>query len=370
MLSALGLVEPHGSVAAALAHHGYVQIDPINVCGRMHDLILRPRVKGYREGDLMRFLHGADEDERPQRPELRTAFEHHLPSTGILAALEAEAWPYLRRAMRERTRRTSAWSGRLTPREAELAKRILDALDERGPLGSDAVDDPRPGRRAWGAATLVKATLQKLFFHGRVLIARREAGRRLYDLPERVLPAAILARPEAKPEETTRWEALLKLRQRRLAVLKRVELAAAADRVQPVRIEGAKGLVYCLREDAAALDAASGEEGAGGENGNGSASRPRLLAPLDPLIYDRVLARRLWDFEYTWEVYTPPAKRLRGYYALPLLAGAELVGHVDPKADRKAGRLAVAGSEVRRGHAAGAKAATAELAKFLGLRMR
>ena len=369
-LRALGLAGQHADVAAALAHHGYVQIDPINVCGRMHDLILRSRVAGYREGDLMRFLHGADENEKPHGPELRAAFEHHLPSTGILVALEAESWPYLRRAMRERSRRAGAWSGRLTPREAELAKRILDALGERGPLGSDAVDDPRPGRRAWGAATLVKATLQKLFFHGRVLIARREAGRRLYDLPERVLPAAILARPEPSPEETARWEALLKLRQRRLAALRRTELAAIEDRVQPVRIEGARGLVYCLREDVAAL-AAAGEGGGGsGHNETESTHRPRLLAPLDPLIYDRALARALWDFDYTWEVYTPPAKRRRGYYALPLLAGMELVGHVDPKADRKAGRLAVVGREVRRGHAAGARTAMAELAGFLGLKTR
>lgn len=366
MLRAVGLAEPHASVAAALAHHGYVQIDPINVCGRMHDLILRTRVAGYREGDLMRFLHGADEDEKPHGAELRTAFEHHLPSTGILVALEAEAWPHLRKAMAARSRRAGAWSGKLTPREVELAKRILDVLGERGPLGSDVVDDPRAGRRAWGAATLVKATLQKLFFHGRVLIARREAGRRLYDLPERVLPAAVLAAPEAKPEETARWEALLKVRQRRLCALKRTELAAIADLVRPVRIEGAAGLAYCLREDVAALETAA-EAGPGDEELVGR--RARLLAPLDPLIYDRRLTRVLWNFEYTWEVYTPLAKRRRGYYALPLLSGGELAGHIDPKADRKAGRLTVVGREVRRGHAVGAHAATAELARFLGMRM-
>ncbi|MBC8010981.1 MAG: winged helix-turn-helix domain-containing protein, partial [Burkholderiales bacterium] len=149
MLRALGLAAPHGSVAAALAHHGYVQIDPINVCGRMHDLILRTRVAGYREGDLMRFLHGAAEAEGESgaggwlTAERRTAFEHHLPSTGILVALEAEAWPHLRRAMRERARRAGAWSGKLTAREAELAKRILAEIGERGPSGSDAVADER-----------------------------------------------------------------------------------------------------------------------------------------------------------------------------------------------------------------------------------
>jgi uncharacterized protein len=394
-LHALGLVEPHGSVAAALAHHGYVQIDPINVCGRMHDLILRARVAGYREGDLMRFLHGADEDEKPHGAEIRTAFEHHLPSTGILVALEAEAWPHLRQAMRERARRTSAWSGKLTAREAELAKRILAALGERGPLGSDAVEDERrAGRSVWGAATLVKATLQKLFFHGRVLIARREGGRRLYDLPERVLPAAVLARAETESGETARWEALLKLRQRRLTALKRGELAAVADLVRPVRLEGAaaeSGVMYCLREDeglwaevkeAAVAGRHRASEPMGGTpmprqstKSNGGTPmplqghRPRLLAPLDPLIYDRKLARVLWDFDYTWEVYTPSAKRKRGYYALPLLSGAELVGHVDPKADRKGGRLTVVGREARRGHADAGKAATAELAGFLGLRV-
>ena len=77
---------------------------------------------------------------------------------------------------------------------------------------------------------------------------------------------------------------------------------------------------------------------------------PLFLAPLDPLIYSRPLTAALWDFDYTWEVYTPPAKRKRGYYALPILAGTELVGHVDPKADRPARRLRVMRRSVRRGH--------------------
>jgi uncharacterized protein YcaQ len=364
VLRAAGLAEPHGSVAAGLAHHGYVQIDPINVCGRMHDLILRTRVAGYREGDLMRFLHGEMDavGGGTLAAERRTAFEHHLPSTHILVALEAEAWPHLRRAMRERSRRAGAWSGRLTAREVELAKRIFAALEERGPLGPEAMDDPRRSSRGWGSATLAKATMQKLFFHGRLLIGRRDAaGRRLYDLPERVLPAEVLARREATAEETARWEALLKLRQRRLCALKRAELAVVSDAVRAVRIEGAAGLVYCLREDEGALAAAADE--AHGMAGG------RLLAPLDPLIYDRALTRVLWDFEYTWEVYTPAARRARGYYALPLLAGGELVGHVDPKADRAARRLVVIGREARRGHSAAAGVATAELAGFLGLRV-
>src|SRR6187399_2948819 len=89
MRRALLLDEPAPDVASALAHHGYIQIDPINVCGRMHDLILRNRVTGYREGDLMRHLHG--EEGAPHLAEKRTAFEHHLPGKNILVALTQDA---------------------------------------------------------------------------------------------------------------------------------------------------------------------------------------------------------------------------------------------------------------------------------------
>jgi uncharacterized protein len=357
-LHALGLVDAHTSIAAVLAHHGYVQIDPINVCGRMHDLILRARLAGYHEGDLMRFVHG---EAVVLASEQRMAFEQHLPSTGILVVLENSAWPYLQAAMRVRSRRSGAWSGKLTTREAELAPRLLAELAARGPMGADVIEDPRAGVRTWGTATLVKATLQKLFFHGRILIARREAGRRLYDLPERVLPAAVLAQEAATPAEVARWETLLKLRQRRLTPLKRGELAHVDDLVQAIRVEGAPRL-YALRSDAALIERATdGTAPAGSVNG-------RLLAPLDPLIYDRTVTRALWGFDYTWEVYTPPARRKRGYYALPLLAGDALVGHVDPKADRKEGKLRVVSREVKRGQASAANAALKELARFLSLR--
>lgn len=353
MRRAVLLDQPVSDVATALAHHGYVQIDPINVCGRMHDLILRNRVAGYCEGDLMRHVHG---NGAPLPPAARTAFEHHLPSTGILVVFGLDAWPHLLAAMHARTRRPGAWSGRLTPREQELAPRILDALAEHGPRGSDVIDDNRSGRRVWGSATLVKSTMQKLFFHGRLLISGRDGNRRLYDLPARVLPSAILQQPAAKPADTARWETLLKLRQRRLVLLKRTEFPHVEDLVQPVRIADGP-LLHCLRDDLALFDRSTATP----QN-----DRPLLLAPLDPLIYDRRVTQRLWDFDYTWEVYTPPARRTRGYYALPVLAGTALVGHVEPKANRPARRLEVVSRRVKRGHAT--TPAVRELARFLGLK--
>jgi len=246
--------------------------------------------------------------------------------------------------------------GRLTEREREFARRILEAIGSGCALGPEAFADGRKGWRVWGTATLAKAVLQKLFFHGRLLIAGRQSNRRLYDLPERVLPASVLAERERSAEETARWLAVARLRQHRLVALKRAELPLVEDLVQPVAVDGCPEL-HCLRED---LHWFEPPEGAA------AGADPLLLAPLDPLLYDRRVTRHLWGFDYAWEAYVPAPRRKRGYYALPVLAGAELVGHVDIKADRKRGRLSVVSRSVRRGQRTAA--AIGGLARFLGLR--
>jgi len=349
---ALLLNAPVPNIAAALDRLGFVQIDPINICGRMHDLILRNRVAGYREGDLTRHLHGSPTC--PLATAERTAFEHHLPGRNILAALTLDAWPHLLAAMRHRSRRVGSWSGKMDARQRRLAKTILAEISSRGPLCSDDIDDNQRDHQGWGLhASLAKTTLHKLFFHGRVLIARRIGSRGFYDLPERVLPGPTLTSPETALAETRGWVTLLKLRQRRVVALSRSELGYVADLVQRIEVEGCRPL-FCLREHLPLLSAAD------------PPVEPLLLAPLDPLIYDRRLTRQLWGYDYTWEVYTPPAKRVRGYYALPVLAGVELVGHIDPKADRANKKLVVVARSVRRGH----RAATAvqSLKRFLGLK--
>jgi uncharacterized protein YcaQ len=326
----------------------------------MHDLILRNRVAGYREDDLLRHLHGrvgAEPGGPPLHPEGRVAFEHYLPG-GVLAAFPIAAWPALLHHMEALRARRRGYAGRLSAGEERLAARVLAELADRGPLTSDDIAHDGRAVTAWGSRTrLVKRVLDKLFFHGRVLVAARRGFRRVYDLPERVLPAAVLRTPRPPDAEARRWALLQRLRQRRLAVLTRAELALVADDVRPVRIEGCPPCAI-LAGDAGALGAADGD--------GALDPSPRLLAPLDPLIYDRRLTARLWGFPYTWEVYTPEARRVRGYYALPILAGLELVGHVDPRADRAHGRLEVVSRRAPRG--VRVQPAVRELAEFLGLK--
>jgi len=344
---ALLLDAPAQNLATALSHLGYVQIDPINVCGRMHDLILRNRVDGYREGALHDHIHAAT----------RPGFEHYLRGGhGVLVAFPVDAWPFLTGGMALRSGMRISHSGRFTPREAALAERILEQLEARGPLTSDDIDHEGRARSAWGVTgTLAKHVLEKLFAHGRILISARRNFRRVYDLPERVLPGSVLGQP-ARPEKDVRaWVVLQRLRQRRLVTLSRGELPLVAEQVQPIVIDGLPP-VYCLREDVALFDAPEAPASVPGA---------RLLAPLDPLIYDRKLTRQLWRFDYTWEVYTPPTRRKRGYYALPVLNDLQIVGHVDPKADRERRRLVVVSCGVRRGHPV--TPAVKGLATFLGL---
>jgi uncharacterized protein len=345
---ALLLDAPAPDVATALRHLGYVQIDPINVCGRMHDLILRNRVAGYREGALHDYIHG------PGRP----GFEHYLQGGhGVLVALPTSAWPFLTGRMWRCSRSRSPHSGRLTRREATLAEHIQAEIAARGPLTSDDIDHDGRARSAWGVqGRLAKHVLEKLFAHGRVLISARRNFRRVYDLPERVLPRALLDQAPRGEDEVCAWAVRQRLKQRRLIALARGELALVVDQVQPVAIAGLPP-VYCLSEDVPLFDATADAP---------PTPDPLLMAPLDPLIYDRDLTRKLWGFDYTWEAYTPPARRKRGYYALPVLAGAEIVGHVDPKADREHGRLVARSRGVRRGHRVGP--AVKALAEFLSLR--
>ena len=370
LLRATGLVVPHADVASALAHHGFIQIDPINVCGRMHEHILRTRVQDYAQGDLHQHLHGLS-DEAPLESRVlprsrRRAFEHFHPGRTVLAAFPASAWPYLRAGMTSRARTPGRWLGKLTAAEGRLAKRILVEIETRGALSSGQIADGEHTthrHNGWGNARLVKVVLDKLFGQGELLIARRQLGRRVYDLAERVLPARTLAKAEPTADESARWTALLKLRQHRLIPLKRTELPHVEDKVQRVDVPGCAPL-YCLRSDLALFDSPDSPDSLGALPP--ALSEPRLIAPLDPLILDRTVLAQLWNFDYTWEVYTPPGKRKRGYYALPLLAGDKLIGHVDLKADRANNKLHTLARSCSRGFRSAP--AVAEVARFLGLR--
>jgi uncharacterized protein len=225
---------------------------------------------------------------------------------------------------------------------------VLQEVTRRGPLRTSDLDGhAQAGRGPWWDWSDAKLALERLFFSGRLTVAKRVNFVRHYDLAERVLPPDIVA---AKIDEASARRRLLALALRHhgvgtvadLADYYRMDRQSAAlllaamareGEIDEVAVDGWKGPVY--------LDPA--------------ARMPRavagvaVLCPFDPVIWFRPRTERLFGFHYRIEIYTPPPKRVFGYYVFPILLDGELVGRVDLKADRQAGILRVRGSYVEEG---------------------
>jgi uncharacterized protein YcaQ len=208
---------------------------------------------------------------------------------------------------------------------------ILDRLRAEGPLPSrtlpDTCDMPWEST-GWTNNKNVIKLLDFMVARGEVAVAGRKGRDRLWDLAERVYPDHPVI-----PADEAEWE----LDRRGLRALGIARLTGPTQFGvrhpvgEPAVVEGVRGE---WRVDPVYLDGTSGPP-------EPFAARAALLSPFDWLVYDRVRAVDLFDFEYLLEMYKPAAKRRWGYYALPILYGDQLVGKLDATADRKAGVLTV-----------------------------
>jgi len=226
---------------------------------------------------------------------------------------------------------------------------------ERGPLTAGQLTDPRrQDGEWWDRRSVGRQALEWLFYRGDVVGWRTPSFERVYDLPERVLPAEVLAAPTPSPEEAHRQLLLLAARSHGVGTVRDL---ADYYRLRPSQ---ARPLVAELVEAGALVEVRV--EGWGEPGYVLPGVRPRrptrrhatLLSPFDPLVWERARTSRIFGFDYRIEVYTPEPKRIYGYYVLPLLLGDELVGRVDLKADRKASVLRVPAAH----HEAGSDPAT------------
>jgi uncharacterized protein YcaQ len=168
--------------------------------------------------------------------------------------------------------------------------------------------------------------LEFLMMRGEIAIAGRVGRERLWDLAERVYPADVVVPSVDEAHRVKNERRLVSLGiARQKSTTMPLEPVDVGDAGEPAVVEGTKGE---WRVDPGALT----------EDFDG---RTALLSPFDRLVYDRVRARELFDFEYTLEMYKPAAKRRWGYFALPILHDDQLVGKVDAAADRKASVLRV-----------------------------
>ena len=320
------------SVLRVVRELGSVQFDPLEVTGaRNDDLVLAARIRNYRRGWMERWLYGP--------PAERQLFEAYNKSLNILPV---EELPVHRVDWRQWEEREGAYQG-LLHRHADVAAAILDRLGREGALPGSAFVERGVQRLhwGWGRITVPRAVLYALFRTGQIGIARRVGNTRVYDRMERLFPAALLE-TRLDDEEVRRHQLLSRFRGVGLLGLRagaeiwsgtvpakdraRLTEALVADgTLRRVRVQGVRDDRFMLASDARFL--------------RGGPLRTRevaLLAPLDPLVWDRDLLRQLYDFDYVWEVYVPAKARKHGYYVLPLLWGDRLVGRIEPRIDRKA----------------------------------
>jgi uncharacterized protein len=316
-------------VGAMLRQVGGVQLDTISVLARSHELVAYARL-----GPVPR----AQIEEAYWSTGQPAAFEYWAHAACVLPI---EQWPYFafrRRALRAR-------DGRWHQSHRETCEKVLARLRAEGPLTATQLGGAKGGGPWWDWSD-VKIAVERLLDTGEAICVRRTGWRRVYDLPERVLPAALR---DAEPSDLECVTYLAGVTARALGVATHADLldyhrlklnyltsekgqherlvadAALAAGLIPVTIAppparaGAGKPVAAWADPAALADAT-----ARGRH------RVTLLSPFDSLVWDRKRTRQVFGFQHSLEAYVPKHKRVHGYYTMPLLAGGRLAGRVDP----------------------------------------
>ncbi len=362
-LAAQGFADPRPAGAVTRRHLVRVlgrirllQLDSVTVLARAHYLPMFSRLGPYPR-ELLDDAAWAHPMRRPRLLVECWAHEASLVPVGD--------WPLLHSGAKD----PGWWQryGELAARAPELVMAVLDAVKERGPISAGALEGElgagvRAAPGSWWNRSDTKRICEWLFGRGELVAGTRRGFERLYDLPERVLPADVLARrvdaEQGARELIARASAALgvateadlrdyyRLRPERSR--KAVTQLVEAGELQPVMVRGWRAPAYRHRD----------------------ARTPRritgaaLLCPFDPLIWDRARTERLFGFRYRIEIYVPEHRRSHGYYVFPFLLDGELVARVDLKADRSAGLLRVPGAFAEPG-AVNTARVVAELARAL-----
>jgi len=366
MLAAQGFGrQPSGPVTArhlqrTLDAVAQFQIDSVNVAVRAHYMPLFARLGNYDRGVLDRAGNTAP----------RRVFEYWGHAACLL---DVELQPALR--FRMAANRAKPWQAmsRVLAEHPGLLDKVMTQVAERGPLTARQVEhDEQRTPGSWWNWSSVKSALEWLFYIGELSSAGRNSQfERRYDLPERVLPAPVLATPTPSEEEarlilarraaaalgifTEKWlaEYFYTARPGTAAAL---EALVASGEVEPVTVRGWSAPGYLWTQ----------------------AARPRklrvdaLVAPFDTLVFDRDRLLDTFDVHYRIGLYTPKADRVHGYYVYLFVMDDTIAARVDLKADRKAGRLLVQSAWLEDGApeaetAARLAAKLREMADWLGL---
>lgn len=312
----LGAPDRAAGVRGVLRHLGAVQLDTISVLARSHELVPYARL-GAVGRTAVEEAYWSVGDGPGGGP---TGFEYWSHAACVLPIEEWPHFAFRRRAYRARPQ----WYHDLADGAYET---VIAQLRERGPLTATELGGAKNGGPWWDWSE-AKVAVERALMYGEVVCTRRRGWKRVYDLAERAVPDTLL-HDELDDAECLRR--LVRLAGRSLGVATRADLAdyhrLKAEQVDsviadtglvPVEVAGWGKPAWADPEALAAVSAKGGRH------------RTTLLSPFDSLIWDRARTERIFGFTHRLEAYVPKAKRVYGYFAMPLLSGGRLLGRVDP----------------------------------------
>lgn len=310
---------------------GALQIDSISVVERSHHIVLWSRL-GNHPPEWLHELHGQD----------RELFEYWAHAC---AFVPIELFPCFRPKMLEYPSNGSQRTREWVEENQELLDHVMAFIRQNGAVSTRSFEPPEGAERAeawaWYGNKPTNIALVSLWTAGKLMVARREGFQRIYDLTERVLPewddANIPSVEEAHYQLAARaLEALGVTTVRWLPDYFRMSWGhQSTEQSEAYRLlcrleeEGSAVRVRIKGIDEPAFASTSLLEK------RFRPSRTTLLSPFDNLIWDRSRTLSVFDFELRLEAYTPPDKRIYGYFSLPILHRDALVGRLDPKVDRR-----------------------------------
>ena len=325
---------PPTDLLTAIRRLGYLQADPIRAPARAQDLILRHRVAGYGVDDL--------ENHYPQLPLIEDVLHNYgfFPSEHVALLHPRVLSPRWRNFIDE---------------HQSLRRKLLNYLREQDEVHPRDVERRIGGGsrvNGWGGtSSATTLMLEALHREGRACVRRRDKGLRVYALaPPRESTLSPLARADGligliinlygplQERTLMRVFSMMGTHKPDVDFAKRIELLVRRGTYHRARVDD---ISYLFPVD----EVAAGNAG----------DTVRFLAPFDPLVWDRARFEHLWGWAYRFEAYTPPAKRERGYYALPLLWREHVIGWANTSLD--AGQLRVQTGFVTKRPARGSAAA-------------
>jgi hypothetical protein len=330
--------KPRGSIDVrhfrrVMRQIGLIQLDSVNVCVRTHYMPFYSRLGAYNMGGLDSWLNESGEN-----------FEYWAHAAAVLPVDRYPLWRWKMETMKPWQR-----AEELLDAHPGLIDNVLGQVAEHGPLTVRDLDAPEHTNEAWWGYGPGKVALEVLFADGHVSALRTGNFTRLYDLPERTIPSEFLDDEAAFSKEDA-------YRQLLIEATRHHGIGTVADIADYFRLHASTaGPILARLAQEGTIEAVD----VGGWDGpvylDPDAVRPRrisgsaLLSPFDPIMWNRERTERLFGFRYRIEIYLPANQRTYGYYVLPFMLDGDLVGRVDLKADRKAGKLLVRSAFIEEG---------------------